>query len=101
MVGASGAVAGVMGAYLVLWPRARIRTLVFIIIFFTVVELPAVVMLGVWIAMQLLYGVSSLGRSTGVAWFAHIGGFFAGVGLILIARKKRPVRQGIRRIIIQ
>ena len=77
-IGASGAIAGVMGAYLVLYPRARILTLVPLFFYFTFVELPAVVFLGIWFLMQLL-----MARSGGdVAWFAHIGGFIAGLFLV-------------------
>ena len=90
MVGASGAIAGVLGAYFILWPRARIKTLVFLFIFITTLEIPAVIVLGFWIIIQILEGFSSVGRSTGIAWFAHIGGFFAGILLILpAARRKR------------
>ena len=80
-VGASGAIAGVLGAYARLYPRARVVTLVFIIIIFTVVTLPAVLVLGVWFLMQLLPAFSEpIGASGGgVAYFAHIGGFLFGV----------------------
>jgi membrane associated rhomboid family serine protease len=85
-VGASGAIAAVLGAYAVLYPRARVVTLIFIIIFFTIVELPALVVLGLWFLIQLLYGASELGQplggSGGVAYFAHIGGFVFGMLLI-------------------
>jgi membrane associated rhomboid family serine protease len=91
MIGASGAISGVMGAYFVLWPRARIKSFLILIIFVTVVEIPAVVVLGFWIVIQVLEGFSSIGRATGIAWFAHIGGFFMGMGLILSSgnRKKK------------
>jgi len=75
MVGASGAVAGILGAYFVLFPRANVQTLVFLIFFVTVVRIPAVVFLGLWFVFQIL----SSGSSDGIAWFAHIGGFAAGV----------------------
>jgi membrane associated rhomboid family serine protease len=85
-VGASGAIAAVLGGYAVLYPRARVVTVIFIIIFFTVVELPALVVLGLWFLIQLLYGASELGQplggSGGVAYFAHIGGFVFGMLLI-------------------
>ncbi|HEY6007102.1 MAG TPA: rhomboid family intramembrane serine protease [Geobacteraceae bacterium] len=88
MVGASGAVAGVMGAYLLLFPRARVLTLIPIFIFFTTVELPAFVIIGYWALLQflnasLLQGGEML-HGGGVAYFAHIGGFSAGVLLILL-----------------
>ena len=79
MIGASGAVSGVLGAYLILYPYARIKTLIFIVIFITTVELPAIVLLTVWFFGQIL--VSHTG---GVAWFAHIGGFIFGMVLVKI-----------------
>jgi membrane associated rhomboid family serine protease len=85
-VGASGAIAAVLGGYAVLYPRARVITVVFIIIFFTIVELPALLVLGLWFGMQLLYGLGNLGQPLGgeggVAYFAHIGGFVFGLVLI-------------------
>ena len=89
MVGASGAVSGVLGAYLVLFPFARVKTLIFIVIFITVIRIPAVVLLGLWIALQVLNGIAVSGGAPGVAWFAHIGGFLAGMILILPFRKMR------------
>ncbi|HEY7587018.1 MAG TPA: rhomboid family intramembrane serine protease [Candidatus Deferrimicrobiaceae bacterium] len=85
-VGASGAIAGVLGAYILLFPRARIVTLLPIVIFFTLVEIPAFVFIGIWFVIQFLSGALTLGRadalSGGVAWWAHIGGFIAGMILI-------------------
>ena len=85
-IGASGAVAAVLGAYALLYPRARVVTLVFIIIIFTVIELPALVVLGLWFLLQLFYGAAELsqpiGGGGGVAYFAHIGGFLFGLALI-------------------
>jgi membrane associated rhomboid family serine protease len=79
-VGASGAIAGVLGAYAVLYPRARVITVVFIVIFFTIIELPALLVLGLWILLQLLLGANDLGGAEGgVAYFAHIGGFAFGL----------------------
>jgi rhomboid family protein len=79
-VGASGAIAGVLGAYARLYPRARVVTLVFIIIIFTVITLPAALVLGVWFALQLLPAFSDpSGTGGGVAYFAHIGGFLFGL----------------------
>jgi membrane associated rhomboid family serine protease len=86
MVGASGAIAGVLGAYWVLFPRARVETLIFVFI----VPVPAGVVLGLWFVAQLL----NVGLGGGVAWFAHIGGFLAGIGLILVAVRKRPRSAG-------
>jgi membrane associated rhomboid family serine protease len=86
MVGASGAIAGVMGAYLLKFPRSNIRTLVFIFVFITTVDIPAAFILVYWFVMQLFSGYGSIARTqvmdTGVAWFAHIGGFLAGMALI-------------------
>ena len=81
MIGASGAVSGVLGAYLIFYPRARVRTLVFLGIFITFLRLPAVFLLGVWIIGQIISAMLSSPGSPGVAWFAHLGGF--GCGLIL------------------
>jgi len=81
-VGASGAIAGVLGAYFLLFPRARVVTLLPLFVIFTVVEIPAVVFLGLWFLMQFLSGTVSLGRAAatgGVAWWAHVGGFVAGI----------------------
>jgi len=81
-LGASGAIAGVLGAYFLLYPRARVVTLLPLFVFFTFVEIPAVVFLGLWFLMQFASGAASLGRPAGtggVAWWAHIGGFLAGI----------------------
>ncbi|MBZ0307504.1 MAG: rhomboid family intramembrane serine protease [Anaerolineae bacterium] len=98
MVGASGAIAGVLGAYIVQFPAARIRSLVVLIIFVTVVDLPAFLVLGFWFVSQLFSGVASLGpemMSGGVAFFAHIGGFVAGMVFmslynVIVAPEPRP-----------
>jgi membrane associated rhomboid family serine protease len=86
-VGASGAIAAVLGGYALLYPRARVITLVFIVIIFTIIELPALLVLGLWILLQLFLGASELnqpvgGGEGGVAYFAHIGGFVFGMLLI-------------------
>jgi membrane associated rhomboid family serine protease len=94
-VGASGAVAGVLGAYALLHPRARVLTLIFIIFFVTLVEIPAMVLLGVWLVLQFLPAVGQLatpdvtGDTGGVAYFAHIGGFFVGLALIKLLARRR------------
>jgi membrane associated rhomboid family serine protease len=91
MVGASGAIAGVLGAYLIKFPRARIRTLVFFFIFIQVVVLPASLVLGFWFILQLLNAGAGPQATGGVAFFAHIGGFVAGMVLVLLftpARKR-------------
>lgn len=97
-VGASGAVAGVLGAYMVMFPRARVLTLVFLGIFIRMMEVPAAVLLVVWFVMQSLQGFLSLGvreMTGGVAWFAHVGGFVAGAGLsyVLAGRTIREIRE--------
>jgi membrane associated rhomboid family serine protease len=83
-VGASGAISGLMGAHLALFPRARIRTVVLLIVWPVVVEVPALVWLALWLALQLLSGWRELGGAApaaGVAWWAHVGGFAAGAAL--------------------
>jgi len=85
MIGASGAIAGLLGAYLVLYPSARVRTLIFLIFYITVVSVPAWIILGIWFVLQL----SNIGLGGGVAWFAHIGGFLTGMAMIMIRIKKR------------
>ena len=95
-VGASGAIAGVMGAYLVTFPRARIVTLVFIFIFITTVDIPSAFLLLYWFAIQFFNGVGSVGYSQAssgdVAWFAHVGGFIAGIILIKLMAPARRAR---------
>ena len=95
IVGASGAIAGVMGAYLVRFPMARIMTLIPIFVFFTTIEIPAFVMLFYWLAIQLLSGTMTLGEAStgGVAWWAHVGGFAAGALLIWSRPRRRPLRK--------
>ncbi len=84
-VGASGAISGVLGAYFVLFPHSRVIALVPILFFFDLIEVSAFVFLGIWFLLQLFSGVASLGAATGgVAWWAHIGGFVAGVLLSFI-----------------
>jgi membrane associated rhomboid family serine protease len=82
MVGASGAIAGILGAYMIRFPRARILTLIFFGFFIRIVAIPALFVLGFWFILQLLYGLPSIGSTSGgVAWFAHVGGFIAGIVL--------------------
>lgn len=92
-VGASGAIAGVLGAYLVLYPAARINTLVLMGFFWTVVQLPAVLLLGVWFVLQLIGLPGSTLAGGGVAYGAHVGGFVAGAVIILLLGGKRLTRQ--------
>jgi membrane associated rhomboid family serine protease len=94
-IGASGAISGVLGAYLFLHPRARIVTLVFFGFFIQMVEVPALVYLPIWFLIQFFSGVTSLALSggaptAGVAWFAHIGGFLAGPLLLVLLGGRRP-----------
>lgn len=82
MLGASGAIAGILGAYYVFYPYSKIKTFVIIILFFTVIDIPASLMLGYWFVLQIIAGASSLpfsGDQGGIAFFAHIGGFLTGV----------------------
>ncbi|MEN9979054.1 MAG: rhomboid family intramembrane serine protease [candidate division WOR-3 bacterium] len=91
-IGASGAISGVMGAYFVLFPRARVLTLVPFFFFMRLIYIPASILLGFWILFQLLYGCSSApGTGGGIAYFVHIGGFIAGVlfGLLIRRRVRR------------
>ena len=95
-LGASGAIAAVLGGYIVLYPKARVLTLVLIILFFTVIELPALVMLGIWFAEQAVFAATGLTTATGggggVAYFAHIGGFaFGALTIKLLATRRRQV----------
>lgn len=95
MVGASGAVSGVLGAYLLLFPYATILTLVTFGFFWRFIHLPAVVVLGLWIVLQFLSGSLSLaaaGAEGGVAFFAHIGGFFVGMALLFVLRPRASRR---------
>jgi membrane associated rhomboid family serine protease len=100
-LGASGAIAGVLGGYLLLFPRARVVTVIFIVFFFTILELPALLVLGFWFLEQALLGYFDLAQPTGggggVAYFAHIGGFVFGLAAIrLFSSRKRVDRQNDR-----
>jgi membrane associated rhomboid family serine protease len=91
MVGASGAISGVLGAYLYLFPHARILALVPIFFFLTFMELPAVFFIGMWVFVQIINGLITLpfAGMGGVAWFAHIGGFFVGYKLVRVLYRRR------------
>ena len=98
-LGASGAIAAVLGGYIVLYPRARILSLVFIVFFVTIIEVPAVFLLGFWFLEQIYFGSAGLTNPTGggggVAYFAHVGGFLFGlalIGLFAVHRKSEPPR---------
>jgi membrane associated rhomboid family serine protease len=95
-LGASGAIAAVLGGYILLYPKARVLTLVLIVFFATVIELPALVMLGIWFAEQAVFGAANLttptGSGGGVAYFAHVGGFAFGLLTIkLLARRRKQI----------
>jgi membrane associated rhomboid family serine protease len=96
-IGASGAIAGIMGGYFVLYPNSRVLALVPLFIVFEVVEVPAILFLGIWFLMQFFYGVGSLAvradaGAGGVAFWAHIAGFVAGVAGVLVLRKPSRAR---------
>src|SRR3989304_3697260 len=94
MVGASGAISGVLGGYLLLYPHARILTLIPILFFLQMVEIPAAIMLGLWFLLQVSSGLGALGLETGgVAWFAHIGGVVAGVGVVVWDLNRNALKQ--------
>jgi len=88
MVGASGAIAGVLGAYLLLYPNANVHVFIWIVIFFRVVNIPAWILLGLWFAVQLLSGLARAPGTPGVAFWAHIGGFVSGVILVTLLRPR-------------
>jgi membrane associated rhomboid family serine protease len=93
-IGASGAIAGVLGGYLLLYPRARVLTVVFIIFFVTLIEIPALIMLGIWFVLQFLPAIGQVGTDAvsggGVAYWAHVGGFAFGlVAIKLFANRYR------------
>lgn len=89
-LGASGAIAGVLGAYFLLYPRAKVATLIFLIFFFQIIEVPAWIFLGLWFLLQIVSGTASIGNGSGggVAWWAHIGGFASGMVLVLFFRRR-------------
>ena len=99
VIGASGAIAGVLGAYFILYPRGRILTILPIFVFIQIIEIPAVIYLFVWFAVQLYAGVEQSGRAAamgGVAWWAHVGGFMFGIALGPMLATNRPRRRGAR-----
>ena len=99
MVGASGAIAGIMGAYFVLYPHSRIVTLIPLFVYFQVIEVPAIFFLGIWFLMQFFSGVGSIANAVareaggGVAFWAHVAGFLAGMSGVIVFR--RPERQRV------
>lgn len=93
VLGASGAIAGVLGAYILLFPSARVVTLVPIIFLITVIEVPALIFIGFWFVTQLFSGLASIGAVEGVAWWAHIGGFIVGLVISPLFLRRSPPRQ--------
>ena len=97
-IGASGAIAGVLGAYALLFPKARVLTLIFIIFFVTLVEIPALILLAVWFILQFVPALGQVavgsGGGQGVAYFAHVGGFVFGLAvagaMLAVMRRRRP-----------
>jgi membrane associated rhomboid family serine protease len=96
MVGASGAISGIMGAYFVLFPWSRILTLVPIWFFLQLVEVPAVIFLGLWFLLQFFSGIVDLQSLGGTAWWAHIGGFLTGALLVFLFRRRDVVPGVVR-----
>ena len=96
VIGASGAISGVLGGYLVRYPRVKVHVLIFIFVFFTTVRLPAFVVLGWWFIIQIFSGLVSLGSpgAGGTAWFEHIGGFVAGFSYMAIDKYSRKLAPG-------
>jgi membrane associated rhomboid family serine protease len=94
MIGASGAISGVLGAYMLLFPAARVLTLIPIFVFLQFVRLPAILLLGLWFLYQILHSLMAAPGGGGVAWFAHIGGFVTGLLLIalFLPRRRTPPR---------
>ena len=88
MIGASGAIAGILGAYLILYPHAQVLTLVFLFFFIRIIAIPAAIVLGLWFLIQVL----NIGAGGGVAWFAHIGGFLVGILLVKTLAKRRKTQ---------
>lgn len=98
MIGASGAVAGVLGAYVLLYPRARVVTLVLFGFYMRTVEVPAMIILGFWFVLQFLNALISGGSGSGVAWYAHIAGFASGMLLIGLFKRRDVLFGGGRRV---
>lgn len=94
MIGASGAIAGVLGAYLILFPRSRIASLVPLLFIFTIIEIPAVIFLIFWFVSQLYSGLFAIqgGGESGIAWWAHIGGFIFGLVMVFFFRRRTTYR---------
>lgn len=99
-IGASGAIAGVMGAYFLLYPRARVLTILPIFFFFEIIVVPAPVFLGIWFLIQFFQGAMSISSTgAGVAWWAHIGGFAAGLALVWLLKRRNHLRPAVDRVL--
>ena len=102
-VGASGAIAGVLGGYILLYPRAKVVTVIFIVFFFTILELPALLVLGIWFLQQAVMGYFDLaqpaGQGGGVAYFAHIGGFAFGLLTIRLFASQKRIQRPVERYV--
>jgi membrane associated rhomboid family serine protease len=99
MIGASGAVSGVLGAYLLLYPRAKVLTLFFFGFYVRTIEVPALLVLGFWFLLQFVSALVSSGTGEGVAWYAHIGGFVSGMVVIGLFKRSRVAFGGGGRFI--
>lgn len=99
MIGASGAISGVIGAYLLLYPRARVLTLIAFGFYLRMIEIPAMFVLGFWVVLQFLNALVAFGAGGGVAWYAHLGGFAAGMVLIGPFKRKNVPFWGGRRVL--
>ena len=99
MIGASGAIAGILGAYIYLFPKVKITVIIPLIIFFFTIKLPAIIVLGFWFFIQFMNVVIINDESSGVAWLAHIGGFLAGLFYSVIFIKKRNYAKGKSKLI--
>lgn len=90
-IGASGAISGVLGAYLVMFPKAKISTLIPIFFFIDIIDISAFLFIGFWFLMQFVSGLQTVGIDTsgGIAWWAHIGGFIAGILMVPVFKKRR------------
>ena len=91
-IGASGAISGILGAYVLMFPRAKVVTLIPIFFFFDIIDISALLFIGFWFAIQFFSGIESLGIDTsgGIAWWAHVGGFVAGILMVPVFKRRRP-----------
>jgi membrane associated rhomboid family serine protease len=100
MIGASGAIAGVMGSYFVVYPHSRVLTAVFLFLFLDIVEIPAIFFLGIWFMLQLFHGAMTFGtQEAGVAFWAHAAGFVAGIGAGIYVRMRDQANEEYWRVV--